>query len=140
MLLGQPYIMFGRTENIAFGITAIHSDVIDLYQEKLVKDGKYYIVDGHEVPVKQTREIIKIRDPFQPSGYRLEELMVNFTHHGPMIHDKYNIAHDALKRVPYKGFGQHDISMSWIGFQNVSEHYSNTRCAISAKSVHEFMD
>lgn len=43
-MAGIPLIMFGRTNNITWGITAAVTDTSDLYKEK-IEDGKY-LVDG----------------------------------------------------------------------------------------------
>ena len=139
-VLGMPWIMIGQTSNIAMGLTAMHSDTIDLYQEILVRNGTHYMFDGKEVPVKTRREIIKIRDPFAKSGFRHEILIVNATHHGPLIHDKFNKGYDFMKRLPYDGLGQQDIAFSWSGFQGVSEYYSTARCVSKAKDVHQAIE
>ena len=117
----------GRAQNIAFTITALHGDVIDLYHEKLVKSGKFYIYDDHEVPVIQRKEIIKVRDLFSQSGYLIKEIIINSTHHGPLVHDPFNKAYDFLKRLPYEGFSRKDISFQWIGFMGVSQFFHNNR-------------
>lgn len=134
---GQPYIMMGRTNHLAVGITAMHSDTIDLYEETLVEDGKYYMFDGKKIPVRQQKEIIRVRDLFAPSGYRLVEVICNSTHHGPLVHDPYNEIYKLLKRVPYDGFGRKDISMAWSGFQGRSSFFNNNKCLNKAKDVHE---
>lgn len=134
---GQPWIMMGRTNDLAYGITAIHSDVIDFYEETLVDDGKFYMYDGHKIPVKQRKEYIKVKDLFAPSGYRLEEIIINSTHHGPLLHDPFNKAYDFLKRLPYDGFGRKDLALAWVGYQGVSEYYANNRCLSKAKDVPE---
>jgi len=136
-MMGPPWVMMGRTNNLAIGITAIHSDVIDLYQEELVEDGKYYIFDGKKIPVNKHREIIKVRDLFAPSGFRLEEIIVNSTHHGPLLHDPFNKSYDWLKRLPYDGFGRQDMALAWSGFQGKSAYFNNNKCLSHSKDVYE---
>jgi len=136
-LIGFPWILLGKTENIAMGITAIHADVIDMYEEKVTEDGKFYEFDGELIPVTQQKEIIKVRDPFAPSGYRIEEILVNSTHHGPLISDPYDEVFKFMKRLPFGSFKKKNLAMAWSGFQGRSTYFSNNRCLNYAKDVHE---
>ena len=45
-LPGLPFVVFGRSDYLQWGLTASHSDVVDLYQEKVSDDGKSYFLDG----------------------------------------------------------------------------------------------
>ena len=49
---GLPFIIYGRTKYGAFGVTALNSDVSDLYEEKV--DGNKYFYDGqwHEFKIR----------------------------------------------------------------------------------------
>ncbi|CAI2383615.1 unnamed protein product [Moneuplotes crassus] len=136
-LTGFPWILLGRTESLGIGITAIHADVIDLYEEKVSEDGKYYEVDGELVPIKQQKDYIKVRDPFYPSGYRLEEILINSTHHGPLINDPYDEVYKFMKRLPFGSLSKHNLAVSWSGFQGKSTYFSNNRCLNYAKDVHQ---
>ena len=121
-------------------ITALHGDVIDLYREKIVDDGKYYIFDDHKLPVIQRKEIIKIRNLFSSTGYTNNEILINSTHHGPLVHDPYNKAYDFLKRLPYNGFSRQDTAFQWVGFMGVSEFFHNNRCLNRAADVYKAIE
>jgi penicillin G amidase len=54
-LPGLPFILMGRSEHLQYGVTASHSDVSDLYREKLNENETQYLVDG----VWRDLEIIK---------------------------------------------------------------------------------
>ena len=43
---GVPFMLIGRTNYIQWGATASHTDVSDLYREKISSDGKQYLIDG----------------------------------------------------------------------------------------------
>ncbi|CAI2384635.1 unnamed protein product [Moneuplotes crassus] len=133
---GQPWLMFGRTDHISTAITAIHSDVIDLYEEKVTGDG-FYEFDGELIPIKQQKDIIKVRDPFAPSGYRIEEIILNSTHHGPLIDDPHDEIYKILKRLPFGAFKKNNLAISWSGFQGKSTYFGNNRCLNLAKDVPE---
>jgi penicillin amidase len=134
---GQPWITFGKTNDLAFGITAIHSDTIDLFEENVSEDGLTYEFDCKWLPIKQSFEVIKVRDPFRPSGYRNVELIINSTHHGILFNDPFNEIHKTLKRLPYQAFGERNLSLAWSGFQGISHYFSNNKCLNFAKDVHE---
>lgn len=137
---GQPWLMLGKTNDLAFGITAIHSDTIDLFEEKVSDDGKSYEFDGKWLPIKQSFEIIKVRDLFEPSGYKNIKLTINSTHHGILFNDPFDEIHKTLKRLPYQAFNEKNVSLAWSGFQGVSHYFSNNKCLNTAKDVYEAVE
>ena len=139
-LVGFPWIFLGKTDDISIGITAIHADVIDLYEEKVTEDGQFYEFDGEFVPIKQNKEIIKIRDPLMPSGYRIEEIIINSTHHGPLINDPYDEVYKFMKRLPFSGFSKKNLAVAWSGFQGKSTYLGNNKCLNYAKEVAEAIE
>jgi len=58
-MAGFPGIVFGRTGNIAWGITAADTDTSDLYKEKI--EGDKYFVDGEWKPLKKEVHHIKVK-------------------------------------------------------------------------------
>ena len=135
--VGQPWIMMGRAEHISYTITALHGDTVDLYKETLVDNGKYYMFDGQKLPVKQRKEIIKVRNPFSQSGYTIKEILINSTHHGPLIHDPFGLAYDFMKRLPYRAFSTQDIAFQWVGFMGVSHFFHNNKWLNRAEDVYK---
>ena len=45
-LPGLPFVVFGRSDFLQWGLTASHSDVVDLYRERISENGKQYFLDG----------------------------------------------------------------------------------------------
>ena len=134
--VGQPWIMMGRAQHISYTITALHGDTIDLYRETLVDDDKFYMFDGHKLPVKQRKEIIKVRNLLTQSGFILKEILINSTHHGPLVNDPYNLVYDFMKRLPYNGLSRKDIAFQWVGFMGISQFFHNSRWLNRAEDVH----
>jgi penicillin amidase len=59
---GLPVIVSGRNERVAWGLTALSADMMDLYADSLSKDRKQVKVDGRWVPLRD--------EPFE-LAYRL---------------------------------------------------------------------
>jgi penicillin amidase len=43
---GLPFVVIGKSKYIQWGMTASHSDVADLYRERISDDGLHYFLDG----------------------------------------------------------------------------------------------
>jgi len=61
-VVGSPTITYGRTKFMAFGVTALNPDVIDMYTET-IKDGKY-LYEGEWHALEEYEETIKVRFGF----------------------------------------------------------------------------
>ncbi|RLD32267.1 MAG: penicillin acylase family protein, partial [Bacteroidetes bacterium] len=93
---GQPLIIAGHNEDIAWGMTNLYTDDIDLYLEKINSDNPdEYWFNGEWTPLEVRTEIIKVKGA--------EEVVMEnrFTHRGPVISG-------------FKDLEQ-AISMKWIG-------------------------
>lgn len=98
---GQPLVIAGHNDNIAWGLTNLYVDDIDLYHEKLNPDDpNEYWFNGEWHSLEIRKEVIYIK------GGESVEFENRFTHRGPII----------------SGFKNMDeaISMKWIG-----NEYSN---------------
>ncbi len=98
---GQPLVVAGHNENIAWGLTNLYVDDIDLYHEKLNPDNpNEYWFNGEWKSLEIRKEVIHIK------GGTSVEKENRFTHRGPII----------------SGFKEMNeaISMKWIG-----NEYSN---------------
>nr|WP_320020703.1 penicillin acylase family protein [uncultured Draconibacterium sp.] len=76
---GQPFVICGHNDSIAWGMTNVMVDDLDFYAEKLNEDSTKYWFDGawHDLRIK--KEIIKTKE-----GEEFEEEL-KFTHRGPMV-------------------------------------------------------
>ncbi|MBN2519150.1 MAG: penicillin acylase family protein, partial [Bacteroidales bacterium] len=101
VLPGQPFIISGHNDSIAWGMTNVMLDDIDFYLETLNDDSSKYLLNGEWKDL-----IIKTENIKSKSGNSFEKI-IKFTHRGPIISQFKDISSEA-------------ISMKWIG-----NEYSN---------------
>jgi penicillin G amidase len=78
-LPGVPMVIAGHNEHVAWGFTALHADVQDLYVEKLDGKGNYQASNGQWKPLAVDHETIYVR------GGKNIVLDVQATAHGPLL-------------------------------------------------------
>ncbi|MDA3823782.1 MAG: penicillin acylase family protein [Bacteroidales bacterium] len=111
VLPGQPYVIAGHNEDIAWGMTNITIDNLDFYLETInPQDSNQYKLNGRWVDMRIVEEKINIKGEDEPAT-RINR----FTHRGPVI-------------STFKGVKDKTISAKWIGTD-----YSN-----ELRSVHLF--
>jgi penicillin G amidase len=100
---GQPYVVAGHNEKIAWGMTNLMVDDIDLFEEKInPADSNQYFFNGEWKNMKVREEIIKIK------GGSQETYKLRFTHRGPLL--------AGIQRASGAG-----LSMRWSGFDASNE-------------------
>ncbi|MEX0987952.1 MAG: penicillin acylase family protein [Bacteroidales bacterium] len=111
VLPGQPYVIAGHNEDIAWGMTNLTVDNLDFYLETInPQDSNQYKLDGEWIDMRITEESINIKGEDEPV------IRTNrFTHRGPVV-------------STFKGVSDRTISARWIG-----TGYSN-----ELRSVHLF--
>lgn len=111
VLPGQPYIIAGHNEDIAWGMTNITVDNLDFYLETLnPADSNQYKLNGRWVDMKIIEESINVK------GSEETVTRINrYTHRGPVI-------------STFKGVDDKTITARWLGTD-----YSN-----ELRSVHLF--
>lgn len=109
---GLPFILQGRTNSIAWGITASLTDVSDLYNEKVV--GDQYEVDG------KLRDFKKYEYTIAVKGMEPEEFTVRETHRGPLLPSSIMKEATVLfsNKVPFPEDMSFDMSLAWAGFRS----------------------
>jgi penicillin amidase len=94
---GEPFIVAGHNEKIAWGMTNLMVDDIDLFMEKINPDNHIqYYYNNEWKDLKIRKEIIKIK------GGKSDTLSLEFTHRGPIISD-------------FRGIDEASLSMRWSG-------------------------
>jgi len=102
LLPGQPMIVAGHNDHIAWGFTNVMVDGMDFYLEKVNPDNpNQYEFNGEWRNMEVREETINIKDS-EPIKKKLR-----FTHRGPIISE-------------FKGMDNKAVSMRWIG-----NEYSN---------------
>lgn len=100
---GEPLIVAGHNEKIAWGMTNLMVDDVDLFSEKINPDNSdQYFYDGEWKNMRVRNEIIKIK------GGKSDTATIKFTHRGAVISDFRDIK-DAV------------LSMRWSGYDNSDE-------------------
>jgi len=103
LIPGQPFIVAGHNEKIAWGMTNLMVDDVDLYAEKINPENhNQYFFNGEWNDMTSKDEIINIKKRKQ------DTLTVKFTHRGPIISDLRDI----------KDF---TLSMRWAGYDYSDE-------------------
>ena len=99
---GVPGVVIGHNDRIAWGVTNLGPDVMDLYIERINPDNpNQYEVNGEWVDFETRTETIQV------VGGEPVEITVRFTRHGPVISESYvplkneNI-NDDPEFVPFK--------------------------------------
>lgn len=111
VLPGQPYVICGHNEDIAWGMTNLTVDNLDFYLETVnPEDTNQYKLNGRWVDMRIEEEQIRVKGADEPVTRTNR-----FTHRGPVV-------------STFKGVKDKTISARWIGTD-----YSN-----ELRSVHLF--
>jgi penicillin amidase len=102
VLPGQPFVIAGHNDSIAWGMTNVMVDDIDFYAEKLNEDSTKYLIDGEWKDLLIKTEIIKTKE-----GEDIKKT-VKFTHRGPIVND-------------FKKGAEIPLSIRWLGNEMSNE-------------------
>ena len=99
---GQPFIVAGHNENIAWGMTNLMVDDIDLFAEKINPDnpGQYFF-DNEWRNMEVRDEIIRIK------GGGADTLSLSFTHRGAIV-SGFRGVNDAVLSMRWSGYDMSD--------------------------------
>ncbi|MGQ9472309.1 MAG: penicillin acylase family protein [Candidatus Aminicenantales bacterium] len=102
-LPGEPFIVAGHNEQIAWGMTNAMADDMDFYLETVdAAHPDLYFFKGKWRPLKVREEVIKIK------GGKEIYRKLRFTHRGPVVSE-------------FKAIKDKVISMRWTGFEASNE-------------------
>ncbi|HBQ84511.1 MAG TPA: hypothetical protein DD745_16800 [Bacteroidales bacterium] len=119
---GQPFVVVGHNERIAWGLTNLMVDDIDLFTEKVNSDNQYYF--NNEWKNMEVRdEIIKIK------GGGADTLSIKFTQRGPVISGFRDI-HDAALSMRWSGNDMSD-ELKAVFLLNRAKDWEEFRTALS---------
>jgi penicillin amidase len=103
MLPGEPFIVSGHNQRIAWGLTNVMNDDIDFYKETILpQDSNTYKFDGKWLKMHVKTEEIAIR------GGDTLHAKIRYTHRGPIVSG-------------LKGVRDEVISMRWLGNEMSNE-------------------
>jgi len=101
-LPGQPFVISGHNDSIAWGLTNVMNDDIDFYRETISPDSSKYRLDG------QWKALVVKHEAFAVKGSDTVFMNLRFTHRGPIISMLKNISNET-------------ISMRWMGNEMSNE-------------------
>jgi len=127
LLPGAPFVISGHNDSIAWGMTNVMEDNVDLYLETINNDTTKYLLNGQWHDLKIQNEQIKSK-----SG-KIFNKKLYFTHRGPII--------SMLKKID-TAF----ISMRWVGNDysnevrsayliNKANNWNDFKCAMKTFSA-----
>lgn len=121
---GQPFVVAGHNERIAWGLTNLMVDDIDLFAEKLNPDNsKQYFFDNEWRNMEVREEIIKIK------GAAADTLSISFTHRGPIVSGFRDID-DAVLSMRWSGNDMSD-ELKAVYLLNRASDWEEFRTALS---------
>lgn len=83
---GLPTVLIGHNRHIAWGITNMGPDVQDLFIEEVNPENpNQYLYKDAWYDFEIIPEAIRIKDDSEDSGFRIEDLLVRKSIHGPVI-------------------------------------------------------
>ena len=125
---GEPFIVTGHNEKIAWGLTNLMVDDIDLYSEKINPDNEnQYFFNDEWKNMEVRKEIIRIK------GGDEDTLLIRFTHRGPVISGFRDI-NDAVLSMRWSGYDQSDEikavylldrASTWEEFRSAISHFNS---------------
>ena len=102
-LPGQPIVICGHNDSIAWGMTNTYVDNVDFYLEKInPEDSNQYLYMNEWKQFKVRKEVIKT------SEGKTYEKEIRFSHRGPVISD-------------FKGIKNDVVTMHWMGDEASNE-------------------
>jgi len=126
LIPGEPFVVAGHNEKIAWGLTNLMVDDIDLFQEKInPADTDQYFFNGEWVNMKIRKEVIRVK------GGRDTTMVIRFTHRGPVISEFENVK-DAKLSMRWSGYDEsNEIKAVYLlnrasdfeGFRNAISHF-----------------
>lgn len=122
---GEPFVVAGHNEKIAWGETNLMVDDIDLFAEKInPQNENQYFFNGDWKSMVVKKEIIKIK------GGKKDSIIIRYTHRGPII-SGYQSVKDASLSMRWSGYDSSDELRS-VCLLNRAAGWDDFRSAISS--------
>ena len=123
LIPGQPFIIAGHNQNIAWGMTNLMVDDVDLYVEKLNHENhNQYLFNGEWKNLINKTEIISIKKGLP------DTVTIRFTHRGAVVSDFRDVS-DAVLSMRWSGYDYSDEVRS-VFLLNRAENWDDFRSAL----------
>lgn len=120
---GEPFIVAGHNDRIAWGMTNLGVDDIDLFMETVDSTGKNYLHKGEWRPMKEVEHTLKMGDDSSQTR------VIRYTHHGPVISGMQGID-DAVLTMRWSGYDYSD-EIKAVYLLNRAGNWEEFRAALS---------
>ncbi len=102
VLPGQPFVIAGHNDSVAWGLTNVMVDDLDFYAETLNADSTQYLLDG------EWKDLLIKKEPIKTKEGETIERILKFTHRGPIVN-------------PLKKDAGIPLSIRWLGNEMSNE-------------------
>ncbi|MGM0619706.1 MAG: penicillin acylase family protein, partial [Bacteroidota bacterium] len=128
VLPGQPFVICGHNDSVAWGMTNVAVDDLDFYAETLNEDSTQYLLDGQWEDLVIQEELIHTKE-----GEIINETL-KFTHRGPIV-NRFKNADETALSIHWIGNEMSD-EIRTVYMLNRAQNWSDFRNAVkSFKSV-----
>ncbi len=112
---GMPGVIIGHNDRVAWGLTNLGPDVIDLYVERINPANPYqYEVNGEWVDMDVRTETIDV------AGGDAVAVTIRNTRHGPIISDDFGVLEDFTDNAGIPLPADYAIAMRWTALEDNS--------------------
>ncbi len=135
---GAPFVIAGRNDDIAWGLTSMQADQTDFYVERLDSSKSKMLHDGRWEPLTIVRDTIRVRDSASVP------IVVRIGRHGPLISDvhPYATAYEhPVSDPPVDSTGalaSEAVSMRWAG-RDVTQEMAAFKGINEARTLSQFV-
>ncbi|BBM00781.1 penicillin amidase [Microbulbifer sp. GL-2] len=139
---GLPFIVIGRNDSIAWGVTSMLADTQDIFLEKLNPLNRHqYEIDGEFLDMDIQREKIFIRKDYLRRKPRPHEVVIRRTVHGPVISDVTGELTDFAYSLRWTGDDEDGGTFSAFLNLNYASNWDEFRSALKTfvTPIHNFL-
>jgi penicillin amidase len=112
---GMPGVIIGHNDRVAWGLTNLGPDVVDLYVERINPSNPFqYEVNGEWVDMEVRTETIEV------AGGDAATVTIRNTRHGPIISDDYGVLEDFADSAGIPMPDEYAIAMRWTALEENS--------------------
>ncbi|MDM8001684.1 MAG: penicillin acylase family protein [Bacteroidota bacterium] len=120
---GEPFIVAGHNDRIAWGMTNLSVDDIDLFVETVDSTGNNYLYKGEWLPFRVVEHELKMSDDSSQTR------VIKYSHHGPVISGMRGID-DAVLTMCWSGYDYSD-EIKAVYLLNRARNWDEFRAALS---------
>jgi len=124
VLPGQPFVICGHNDSIAWGMTNTYTDNLDFYAETLNEDSTKYLLNGKWENLIIKEEKIKTKE-----GEEIDETL-KFTHRGPLV-NRFRQAEETALSIHWSG-NEMSNEMRTIYLLNRANNWIDFRNAVKS--------